>query len=347
VSHIEILKQAFKITWRYRSLWIFGFLLALCGGGGGGGGNFNFPSGGGGEPGDFGNLPNMPDIDPNIIIAVGIGLVCLTLLLAVIGVVIQYVTRTALLGMVRQIKETEAVTVRDGWRFGWSNRAWRIFLLSLLIGIPATILTIGLILLALSPLLLLILDDTVATVLGIILTIFACIFVFILLIIVGVFIGPIQELAWRRIALDQRGVIDSLRETIDLIKRRFKDIAIMWLLMVGVGLGWGIISLIIVLPVSLLAAALIGGIPAGLVYLISNSGWGALIVGVPLGLITLIVVGSAATGFYLIYQSAVWTLAYLELQKSVPGGGSALVSSQSSENQPGPQPPTPDPVLQP
>lgn len=336
MSHTDILKQAFRITWRYRPLWLFGFLLALCGGGGGGGGgNFNFSSRGG--EGDFGNLPNMPEIDPNLIIAVVVGFICLILLLAVVGVVVQQVTRTALIGMVRQIKDSEAVTMRDGWRFGWSNRAWRIFLLSLLIGIPATILTIGLILLALSPLLLLFLDNTASTVFSIILTVFACIFVFILLIIVGVILAPIQELAWRRIALDQRGVIEGLREAVTLIRQRLKDVAVIWLLMFGVGLVWGIGSLIVVLPVSLIAAALLGGIPAGLVYLISQSGWGAAIAGVPLALLALIVVSSAANGLYLIYQSAVWTLAYLELEKPV-------VSSPMLDNPPDTQSLTPDPL---
>ncbi|MBE7551577.1 MAG: hypothetical protein HS126_10945 [Anaerolineales bacterium] len=337
MRHTDILKQAFRITWRYRPLWLFGFLLALCGGGsgGGGGGNFNFSSGGG--EGDFGNLPNIPEIDPNLVIAVVVGFICLILLLAVVGVVVQQVTRTALIGMVRQIKDTEAVTVRDGWRFGWSNRAWRIFLLSLLIGIPATILTIGLILLALSPLLLLFLDNTASTVLSIMLTVFACIFVFILLIIVGVILAPIQELAWRRIALDQRGVIDGLREAVTLIRQRLKDVAIIWLLMFGVGLVWGIGSLIVVLPVSLIAAALLGGIPAGLVYLISQSGWGAAIAGVPLALLALIVVSSAANGLYLIYQSAVWTLAYLELEKPV-------ASNQTPDDLPDTQTLTPDPL---
>jgi hypothetical protein len=342
LSHTDVLKQAFRITWRYRPLWIFGFLLALCGGGGGGGGNFNFP--GGGEPGDMENLPNLPDIDPNIIIALVIGFVCLILLLAVIGGVVRYVTWTALIGMVGKIKETEAITAREGWRFGWSSRAWRIFLLGLLIGIPATILSIGLILLALSPLLLLILDATAAKMLGVVLTVFACLFVFVLLIIVNVIIAPIQEVAWRGIALDQRGVIESVREAISLIKRRFKDVAIMWLLMVGVGFGWGIVALLVVLPVSLIAALLIGGIPAGLVYLVSQSGWGAAIAGVPLGVIALVIISSAANGFYLIYQSAVWTLTYLELQQ--PGDSSQMsdVSSQTPDNKPDPHPLAPDPV---
>ena len=57
MNHIDLLKRAFTITWRYRPLWIFGFFLALCGGGGGGGGgNFNFPSGGSNDFDDFNNV---------------------------------------------------------------------------------------------------------------------------------------------------------------------------------------------------------------------------------------------------------------------------------------------------
>ncbi|GAB4420570.1 MAG: hypothetical protein Fur0044_17530 [Anaerolineae bacterium] len=345
MNHTNILKRAFTITWRYRPLWIFGFLLALCGGGGSGGGNFNFPSGGGreGDFGDFENIPSMPEIDPNLVITLIVAFVCLILLLSIVGIVVQYVTRTALMGMVRQIEETAAVTGRDGWRFGWSNRAWRIFLLGLLIGLPLTILSIGLILLALSPLLLLILDETASTVLGVVLTIFSCLLVGVLLFIISVIIAPIQEMAWRRIALAERGVVDSLREAVVLIRRRLKDVAIMWLLMVGVGFAWGIVALIVVLPVSLIVAALLGGIPAGLVYLISQSGWGALIAGVPLALLAIIILNSAATGFFLIYQSTVWTLTYLELQKTEASNQMSVISNQTPNN-PDLRPLAPDPL---
>lgn len=346
MKHTEILKRAFQITWRYRPLWLFGFLLALCGGGGGGG-NFNFPSGGE----DFSDLEdslNLADIDPNLIIAIAVGFVCLILLLTLVGIVVQYVTRTALIGLVRQVKETEAITVRDGWRFGWSGRAWRLFLLGLLIGIPLTILTIGLILLALSPLLLLILDETASTILGIVLTVFACIFVFILLFIAGVIIPPIQELAWRHIALDHHGVIDSLSLTINLIKRRFKDVVIMWLLMIGVGFGWGIVALVLILPVSLILALLIGGIPAGLVYLIAQSGWAAAIVGAPLGLLAFIVVNSAAHALYLVFQSATWTLTYLDLQQPLDKPPAAFEPDPTPEkpDTSGGEPPAADLILQ-
>lgn len=317
MNHLDLLKRAFHITWRYRPLWIFGFFLALCGGsgGGGGGGNFNFP-GSGGDLEGFGNLPNLPAISPEVIIAVVIVLFCLLILLALLGFVVQVVTRTSLIGMVRQIEETEAITVAEGWQIGWSSRAWRLFLVSLLVGLPLAIASIALIFLAFSPLLLLIARETALTVAGIISTIFAFLCVIFILIVVNALITPFKELAWRRTVLDNEGALDSLRQVFGLMKHRFKDVAIVWLLLFGAGIGWAIVSLIIVLPVSLIAAMVAGGIPAGLVYLISGSGLGAAIAGVPPGLLALILVASFLTSFYLIFHSAVWTLAYLEIRES-------------------------------
>ena len=96
-------------------------LLALCSGGGGGNGGSNFNSGGGFD--DFGDLPVGPSVDPNLIFAIIVGLICLVLLLVIIGVVVRVVTRTALIGMVGQISKVEAVTIKDGWHHGWSSGA--------------------------------------------------------------------------------------------------------------------------------------------------------------------------------------------------------------------------------
>jgi hypothetical protein len=318
MDYLELLKRAFNITWRYRPLWIFGFFLALCSGGGGGGGNFNFP--GGGFNGNNEDGPSFPEIgdfnlDPNLLIGLGIALLCLVLLLILLSIIVPAITRTALIGMVDQIVDWEAVTVRAGWQFGWSKRAWRLFLVSVVVGLPLVILALILLGIALLPLLLILTQETASTVIGIILTVFAAIFIVLLLILVGFLLTPIFELAWRRTVLAERGVMDSLRDTLGLIRSHLKEVILLLLLMFGVGIGWLLISLMIVLPVMLVAAALIGGIPALLVYLISNSGLGAAITGIPLALITLILIGGAAQGLYRIYQSAVWTLAYRELQR--------------------------------
>lgn len=317
MDHFGLLKRAFRITWRYRPLWIFGFLLALCSGGGGG--NFNFPGGGSDMGnGEFGGFGDAPDVDPNMIIAIIVGICCLVLVLVVVSLVVQFVSRTALIRMVRQITEVETITFKEGWRMGWSRAAWRILGISLLIGLPITILSILLITIALAPLLLLLTEETVLMVIGVGMTIPLILFVILLLIALGVVIQPLQELAWRRTALSPQGVIDSVRQTVGLIRSRLKDVVIMWLLMLGIGIGWSIISLMVVLPVSLLAALLVGGPPAGLVYLISDSVVGAAVTGIPLAVIVMMGIGGFAGGLYLAYQSSVWTLVYLELESEEP-----------------------------
>jgi hypothetical protein len=312
MNHLDLLKRAFNITWRYRPLWIFGFLLALCGGGGGG--NFNFPSGGGGgePPEELEGL--LTGIDPELIITLVIVFFCLIFLLIILGAIVRTVSRTALIGMVAQITETGTVTASEGWRLGWSPAAWRVFLISLVISIPVVIISIGLVLLALSPLLLLITQDTTLSILGVILAVIAFLMVLFLLIALGIIIGPIQELAWRQTVLAKRGVIASIEEMVRFIRRHLKDVIIVALLLFGAGIAW-IFAALIILFVALLAALIVGGIPAALVYLISNSLVGAAVAGIPLAILTLALINSFGAAFFLIFQSAVWTLTYLDLEK--------------------------------
>jgi len=182
------------------------------------------------------------------------------------------------------------------------------------IGIPVAVVSFVLILVAFAPLLLLLTEETALMVIAIIFTVLAFLFVIFILIIIGAVITPILELAWRRAVLDNRGVFASIGETFGLIKGNLKDVFVIWLLMLGIGFAWIFVALIIILPVSLLVAAILGGIPALLVYLISESVLGAAIAGGPPALLAIIVISSFGTGLYLVFRSSVWTLAYLEIQ---------------------------------
>ncbi len=315
MNHTEILKRSAAITWRYRPLWLFGFFLALCsggGGGGGGGGNVSPPSNMNGQ--DFG-MPGsgMPDIDPGTILAVIGAMCCLMLVMVLLGVLVRAVT--ALIGMVNQITETEAVTVRDGWQLGWSARAWRLFLVGLVIGIPVFIISMVLIMLAMSPLLLLIFSDSSASIaMAVFITIVSILLVVLVLMVVGAIVSPITEIAWRRTVLHGRGVLDSLGDTFAIIRQNLKDVFIVWLLLFGVGIVWGIFAIALVLA-SFVVALLVGGIPAWLVYAMSGSWVGAAVTGIPLAIIVIVLIMSAGTALYLIFRSAVWTLAYQEFGK--------------------------------
>ena len=62
---IKILKRAWHIVWNYRTLWIFGFILAITASGGGGGGgnsgtNFNYNNS---NPQEFNQFEGFNDLD--------------------------------------------------------------------------------------------------------------------------------------------------------------------------------------------------------------------------------------------------------------------------------------------
>lgn len=315
MDYLDLLKRAWSITWRCRPLWLFGFFLALCSSGGGG--SIRLPGNSfGGDFGDGSSLPNLDNlsIEPGLIFAIiGVGL-CLFLLLIALQIVVPVITRTALIGMVDKIETEGVITIREGWQFGWSARARRLFLLNLLVGIPMFIVAVSLIIVALLPLLLIITEETSMIILGVALTVIMFLFVLLVLFLLSLIIAPFREIAWRQTVLEERGVLDSVREAITFGWGQLKEIGLLYLITFAVGFGWAMVSFIIVLPVSLLAAALVGGIPALLVYLISESWLGAALAGGPLALAVLMVIGSAAQGLYLIFQSSIWTLAYLRLK---------------------------------
>ena len=121
-----------------------------------------------------------------------------------------------------------------------------------------------------------------------------------------------------------------------------------WLLMIAIGIGWFFAFLLVILPVALFAALLLGGIPGGLVYLISGSVWGALIAGGVPGIIALILVITFGTGLYLTFRSAVWTLTYLGIDTALPQPGIVPEPAPSPEPAAGPEPePKPEPEPEP
>ena len=97
---------------------------------------------------------------------------CIFLIAIVIGTIVHYVARAALYRSVDQIEETGvAPKWREGFRLGWSNRSFRMWLLDLIVGIPFFIAAMLLLLLGATPLLLLAVDSSAAKALGVIATI--------------------------------------------------------------------------------------------------------------------------------------------------------------------------------
>ncbi len=97
-----------------------------------------------------------------------------------------------------------------------------------------------------------------------------------------------------------------------MVRRSIRDVGLLWLLMFGIGLVFGIVMLPVVLGLLVAAVALGGGV-GYLLYAATHSIALAVVTGVPLGLIILIVPAAFVQGIYLVFESSTWTLAYRNL----------------------------------
>ena len=298
MDYVGILKQAFHLTWNYKVLWLFGFLSALLGSGGGG---MNWQGGGRGVtmPGRPGAFPGF-QVAPEMVAAIIVGV----LLLMVIVIALGVASNVALMRLVREIEEGRPAGVRRGFWLGF-GRFWPYLGVSLLVGIPTALLFIGLVIIGISPLLLMTLRSNAAGVLGVILTILLMIPIVLVLITLSVVIGLLMEFVLRACAVEQLGVTASLRRGWSLVTGHITDVVVVGLLLFGIGLGWGLLML----PVVLVVMAVVIGFAAGAFLIPLRL---AVVVGILLGvpgLAFLVFLG----GLFKAFTSSVWTLAYLRI----------------------------------
>ncbi len=317
MNHSQILRRAWTLVWHYRTLWFFGFLFALAGGGGGlqfsrgGTSSYNF-NGSGTGPNNRGTLPNFsfPPIDWTTVIWIGLGVLAVLLVLGMVAAVVRYVSETALMAGADEIESTgAALSVRQGFRLGWSRQAGRLFLTDLLIYLPLTVGALVLLAAGALPLLLWLSRQIPLGVIGTLLTV-ALELVFILgLIALSLVLSVVMPYVRRRVVLNQQAPLAALRQSAQLVRASLLDTGLMWLLLAGLRIVWSLVMFPVVL-VLLVLAAVVGGVPAGVAYLLSHSWVWPVVVGLPLFLLILVPSTAFVEGLFETYVSTSWTLTY-------------------------------------
>ncbi|NLE46073.1 MAG: hypothetical protein GX620_15245 [Chloroflexi bacterium] len=338
MDHIQVLKRAWRTLWQYRALWVFGMILAITasgtgsnatvsGGGGGGGGNGGGSGNGQGIQPGWIPLPGatMPQWLPWLLVAIGLLIVGAILVAAVATTIARNVARASLICMVDDHEETAQIrSVREGFRMGWSRAAWRIYLANLVLDLPLTLLFLMCFTLAALPLLLWITRSNVLGIVGTVAAIGLLVLVVILAIIVGVVVNTLKEFFWRRCALENVSAIDGIRQGVAFVRGHLRDTVVMWLLMVGIRIGWTIlmipVSLLLLVPF-LLVGAVLGGLPGLVVGAISSlflKGPWPWVVGAAIGIpVAILIIGAPfvfLSGIFETYKSTTWTLAYREMR---------------------------------
>ena len=323
MDHSKILKRALSMTWNYRVLWVFGFLLALTLPNSGGGGSPGGGSGGGssnGGPGVPFQFPSISGQVLNTLITAGILLLCVIFLLAIAATVLRYLSETSLMRLVDQHEETgEKAGVREGFRLGWSRRAFRVFLIDFLVGVVGVVAFLLLLLVAASPLLVWFVNIDWLRALGTVTAIGLVFLVILFFILVAIILSVVMEFIRRAAVLEDLGVFDSIRRGFVLVRGRLGDIVIMALILFALSLAWTVVMIPIFILL-VLAGIVLGGLPALLAGFLANlftqgaTPWivGAL-VGVPIFLLVLVVPGGFLSGLAQVFKSSAWTLTYREV----------------------------------
>lgn len=354
ISIGKILKRSWHILWNYRILWIFGFLLALTTGGGNSGNNGGSSSSSQATSKSFsdfsGTIPeNAPEwtresaqwvaqnVEPvfrypgehvGTIVTVVAIFFLIVLALSALTAFVRYPVETAVMRMVDEYEQSGSkLGFRQGWKLGWTRRAFRLWLVDLLIALPA--LMFVLLILVAGWIVYLSVSSTfqVTNAAGVVAGIGLAFLSIFPLIVVAVFLNLLRNFFARAVALEDMGVMAALGYGWAMFKRNWKSAGLMWLVMVGIGFGVGIAGMIVfvlLIPaylILLIPAAFVAALPALITFGISSvftSGpltWIlAILFALPFFLVTLFAPMVLVSGWYKIYESNVWTLTYREIK---------------------------------
>jgi hypothetical protein len=348
MNHQAILKRAWNILFSYKTLWVFGIVLALTtasssGGGGGSsnrgnnnGNNFNFPSDRipGLQPqlsrlghdltaswNQFVNdvtTSNGANLPWEIIIPIAV-----FLFLLVVGFTIAHlVSKVSLIRMVNDYEVSgEKLSWKQGLRLGWSRAAWRIFLIDLLLGVVVVV-GVGLVMGCIAvPFLLGGGFSGGDMSIGAIIAAIGLFFLFIFAaIVLALAISLVLEPVYRACILENLGVMESISRGWKLVRANLKDIFLMWILLIGIQ----IVYMILMIPIALIVGGiglLIGGGLGAAIYFLTGAGAGGDMSWIPAavvgGVISLFVFGLPMIfigGLKETYLSTTWTLTYRELR---------------------------------
>jgi len=293
----ELLSEAFRITWRNRFLWFFGFFV--------GGASVNVPWNFGRQQGaPFGPPPEpLRWISENLVLFLTL-VIALVVVIALVFILLAMLSHGALAESVAALHRGKPRRFGPAWRAGVAN-FWRVLWLKALFFLMA----LGLALLVLLPVGLGVAAVLVATDLTGLRVLFIALLVlvgFLGLILIFLPFAIVNQFALRELVVGRRRVMESIGGGFGLFRRNVGWSLLVWLLQLGVMLGLGIATLVVVV---ILGAILLG--PA-IAFFAADQTTAAVVVGVVGGLLFLVplLVISGALGAF---NHTYWTLAYLRL----------------------------------
>ena len=300
MNYSDLLSEAFRLTWRNRYLWFFGFFVV------GGGGSFNFPANVGRQEmqDPFGPDAGALDWISNNLVLFLTAVISVVVVLALIFLVLSMISHGALAESIAALHRGETRGFGSAFRAGTAN-FWRVFGLKVLFFLIA----LGLMLLIFLPVVLgglaafSLTDSTGLRVLAVALGV---IFVFVALVVVFLPFAIINQYALRELVVSRRRIMESIAGGFGLFRSNIGRSLLVWLIQLAVMLGLGIAMLVVLV---IFGAILLGPAIALFATEHATAGVVAGVVGGILFLVPVFVISGAVGAF----NHAYWTLAYLRL----------------------------------
>jgi len=199
----DIIRDAFKLAWRHKYLWLFGLFASF----GVGGGQYNF---GQSSPHNFEAARAW------VLAALGM-LLLIGLIVGLLMLILHVITKSALIYNVYQIETGGAHSLSAGWDFG-VRRFWPMLGVTLLEFLAAIVLIGGLVIAE-------VLVFLASLPLGF-LSLLVALPVFILLLVILVLVWSYAE---RFVTLETRGAFDAIGDGWNLLRKQWRPSALMLL----------------------------------------------------------------------------------------------------------------------
>jgi hypothetical protein len=307
----EVLTRAWQITWKYKVLWIFG-IFASCGtrSGGNYGNNFNYET-----RGESPNLP--PGFEQNLERALRFfenpaviaGLLSIICILFVLTILLSTIGRIGLIQGTRQAEAgAESLTFGGLWTASLSY-FWRIFGLSVLVGLPAFVLFLLIFVGIFLSILAVAGSENSNNPAWLALLPVLCV-LFLVVLAVSFVLGLIALMASNAIVIENESILGGLRRGWNVIIKNLGPFLIMFVLLLVIG---GVAGILIALPVIAVV------FPAVFSFALSDASgrqpsFTPLIIA-GLCLVAYFPISLVANGILGTYTGSAWTLTYLRLTK--------------------------------
>ncbi len=309
----EIISKAWKITWRYRALWVLGLFAGVTGGGGGGGGgnygnNFGSRTGTGSGSGNPFGSAELSRLGSQLthwlpLIVVGIaGLLVVGLVFAVLGIG----ARGALVWAVNEIEEGRRPALGESWNRGFA-RFWSLLGLGLLLGLPILVAVLLLVAAILIPLAGPLMRGGEPSLPAVIAPMCGALAIGIpLLLVAGVVLGIMQITGTRFIILDGMGAVHAAGEGWRAFRARIGDHILMFLINIGLNIAAG---LAIAIPFVILAlVTIVPAVIAG-----ASGRWTTFGLAIAVFFLFVFAVSFIYRAIWGTFTSALWTIFYRRL----------------------------------